>query len=216
MRKKSRQSRSGTRSTRESPAEHAGEVIGFNDAVREAKQILAQFESGQMRLGELADRVEPAYGQGTIKKFAKAIGIAQCTLERYRDVYRAWKDISAPGRESLCYAVMRELAAHPGRAQIVSNHPSITRREASEEMRAYRQQNGESRRPTADDENDVSKPTWAGRRLLVANKAAGDARVEDWTRFPLDGGVLQAVREAAEAWRRLLEHLEQQSLSQAA
>jgi hypothetical protein len=110
-------------------------TIPYNDAVREAKQILAQLRASeskvQWRLGELADKVEPAYRQNTLKKFAEAIDIEPCTLERYRDVYRAWKHIPAPERESLSYAVARELATHPRRAEIVRDNPQITKREAA-------------------------------------------------------------------------------------
>jgi len=60
-------------------------------------------------------------------------------------------------------------------------------------------------------EEQVSPDTWNGRRMLVANKAAGDARIEDWTKFALKEGVFQAVKNTADAWRRLVEHFEQQS-----
>ena len=67
--------------------------LQFDDAVREAKQILARIEAehrqDQMRLGELADKVHTTYGGRSLPKFAKAIGIASCTLHRYRSVYRA-------------------------------------------------------------------------------------------------------------------------------
>src|SRR5260370_25872344 len=95
------------------------EPIPFNDAIREGKEILAQKSASeskcQWRLGELADKVETAYREGTLKRFAKAIGISGCTPWRYRDVYRAWKDISAPGRGTFSHPVARRVAApsHP-------------------------------------------------------------------------------------------------------
>src|SRR5262245_41433458 len=88
--------------------------IPFDDAVREGKKILADADRGQWRLGELAHNVEKKYGEQKLAKFADAIGVAPCTLARYRDVYRAYEeyeDICAPGRESIpSYAVLRELA----------------------------------------------------------------------------------------------------------
>jgi Protein of unknown function (DUF3102) len=67
--------------------------------------------------------------------------------------------------------------------------------------------------PTAADESpppeEISENTWLGRRLIVANKAAGDAWLEDWTQFELDAVVMDAVRATAEAWRKLVEYLEQ-------
>src|SRR5262245_42978698 len=68
-------------------------AIFYDDAVEEAKKILKQFDSGQMRLGELADKIEPKYGEHTLERFAADIGVAPCTLERYRSVYRAWPEI---------------------------------------------------------------------------------------------------------------------------
>src|SRR5262249_34897845 len=56
--------------------------INYDEAVTEAKQIIAQMDSSRwrMRLGELADKVEKAYGEARLKRFAAEIGIAACTL----------------------------------------------------------------------------------------------------------------------------------------
>jgi len=110
----------------------------YQDAVLEGKEILKQIdaaERGQLRLGELAAKLETVYGDRTLAKFAVDLGIAKCTLARYRDVYRAWRDISAPGRESVSYAVLRELATHPDREEIIRKDPNITKREAHDQMR---------------------------------------------------------------------------------
>jgi len=128
------------------------DTISFDDAVREGKAIVAKIEDakraledaerGQLRLGELAAKVETKYKDRTLAKFAKAIGIAPCTLARYRDVFRAYEayeDICAPGRESIPpYAVLRELATHPDREQIIRKHPDLTKREAQERMHKLR------------------------------------------------------------------------------
>jgi hypothetical protein len=116
------------------------DTIPFNDAVSTGKKILAQIadvtDSGQWQLGELADRVEPKYRDRTQARFAKALGIAPCTLKRYLSVYRAWKGIiGAPGPQSVSYSVLRELATHPQRAQILRDNPKITKQEAHEKMR---------------------------------------------------------------------------------
>ena len=65
----------------------------YDAAVAEAKQITQNMETaewGRMRLGELASQVETQYGENKLKQFAKDIGMALCTLERSRSVYRAW------------------------------------------------------------------------------------------------------------------------------
>jgi hypothetical protein len=132
------------------------DTISFDEAVREGKEIVANAERGQWRLGELADSVEKKYGERKLAKFADAIGVAPCTLARYRDVYRKWKDICAPGRESMPpYAVLRELAqfaTHPKCKQLIQDNPKITKREAyelrrklkgDEEEKQEQQQEGE-------------------------------------------------------------------------
>src|SRR6266481_5382098 len=76
------------------------ETIPFDEAVREGKEILARSadaERDQLRLGEIADKLEPKYDDQTLAKYAKRIGIEQSTLNHYRTVYRHWKDILPPG-----------------------------------------------------------------------------------------------------------------------
>lgn len=191
------------------------EQIPYNDAVREGKELVHRLDSevDRMRLGELAHKVEPVYGEGTLKKFADAIGIVKCTLERYRTVYRAWADISAPGLK-LSYAVARALAKHPDRAEIVTSNPDITKREAEDRARKYRAESGDDEPDAGDeadddagDEPELSESAWAGRMLIAANKAAGAARIEEWTRFEVGPGLMHAVEQTADAWRRLVEHL---------
>jgi hypothetical protein len=46
-----------------------------------------------MRLGALADAVAKEYGTDKLGQFAADIGINRNTLERYRSVYRDWKEI---------------------------------------------------------------------------------------------------------------------------
>ena len=58
--------------------------IDFDAAVHEAKQLLKQISSNQIRLGELADKLEPKYGARKLGRFAAELGIAACTVERYR------------------------------------------------------------------------------------------------------------------------------------
>jgi excisionase family DNA binding protein len=115
----------------------APEVIRYEDAVSQGKELVSELEAvaarNQLQLGELADRVETKYKDRTLARFAKDIGVVECTLKRYRDVYRAWKstNICAPGRKSFPpYAVLRELETHPDKEKIIQEHPNITKREA--------------------------------------------------------------------------------------
>src|SRR6516162_5690696 len=116
------------------------DTIPYDKAVREGQAILAEIEvaeRGQLRLGELAHKLEKKYGDRTLAKFAAEIGVAKCTLDRYQTVYRAWEGKLAPGPISTSYAVLRELATHPDREQIIRNNPHLTKREAQGLVRKH-------------------------------------------------------------------------------
>jgi hypothetical protein len=124
------------------------DTIPFDDAVREGKEIVARLEDiereSHWRLGELADKLEPKYNDRTLAKFAEAIGIAACTLERHRSVYRKWKAI--PAARPVSYAVLRALQDHPDRATIVEKQPNLTEREARKLMQGHRRASGKQRK----------------------------------------------------------------------
>jgi hypothetical protein len=95
-----------------------------------------------MRLGELADRVEPKYGDKTLLKFATAIGLSVATVNRCRSVYRAWKKNEIRG-SSPKFGVLQALAAHPEKDEIIKANPKLTVRKARTLMRDYRKAQGE-------------------------------------------------------------------------
>jgi hypothetical protein len=158
------------------------EPIDFHEAVIEGKKILKEIDvaqRGQLRLGELADQLQIAYGDRNLAKFAQEIDLAACTLARYRDVYRAWKNIRAPGRESPSYAVLRELATHPDREKIIHDDPKITKREAHDLMR--KQANATKEKQEQDQWDDWLKHNrvWFKELCKIVNEAARTATVVD-------------------------------------
>jgi hypothetical protein len=112
-------------------------TLDYDAAVAEAKQIIATEQSGHWRLGELAAQVETQYGKKTLKKFAEDIGVAKCTLERLRSVWRAWEPI--PAAPPKFYSIAQALQDHPNRGKIIEERPNITTREARDLMREHRQ-----------------------------------------------------------------------------
>ena len=191
-------------------------TINYDAAVREGQQIVAKMERVQWRrLCELADGIEPRYGEQTLARFAADIGVVPCTFERRMSVYQAWK--SAPGPECYppCFAVARELQSHPDRFAIIKNNPNITKREASELARQWREQE------QADDADDgaeqVALPLrastrrdnnerWVNTLIQFSNEAVSDAdRVRDKAvRFAgMANGEMEA--ELRDALRALLE-----------
>jgi hypothetical protein len=152
-------------------ASAAEETIEFQAACVEGKAILGKIEEaerGQLRLGELAHKVvHPTYGDRTMAKFAEALGISKCTLDRYRTVYRAYAGILAPGAkiEIPPYTVLRELAPHQNCAQIIKDKPNLTKREAQAIMRKHRgteeeKQKEEKQKQTQEEEWFKHKRKW--------------------------------------------------------
>jgi hypothetical protein len=143
----------------------------YDAAVAEGKQIVQKIEraeSGRMRLGELADRVRTKYGENKLKQYAKEIGMALCTLERSRSVWRAWKDKSATPPN---FSVAQELQTLPNCAQIVKSNPNITVREARKERLAHKEREQQQANPV-----DKMKKRFED-LLLHVSKVVGDAEI---------------------------------------
>jgi len=183
--------------------------IDYDEAVVLGRALVSSIESGNWRLGELAHRVEPKYGDRTLERFGGEIGIAGCTLERRRSVFRAYIGMNpAPGPESN-YSALRELAKHPDRFAIVAKKPSITKKEAMEIMRGWREQIGFVVDDVDDDDDEscaVPAPIAEvpkeralkepGQVIHIAQKIAGLARYLRKYRGPLDDGTIQFLRDA--------------------
>jgi hypothetical protein len=156
------------------------DTIPYDDAVCEGKEIVGRIdnaERGQLRLGELAAKLEPKYKDRTLAKFAAEIRIAKCTLDRYRTVYRAWEGKLAPGPISPSYAVLRELATHPEREQIIGKNPNLTKREAHERMRTLDNDTKEKRQQDQEDDWLRDNQRWFKRVCTLANEASKAASV---------------------------------------
>ena len=162
----------------------------FDEAVREGKEILAQIdqaERGQFRLGALAHQVKTKYNDRSLARFAKEIGIAKCTLERYRTVYRAWEGKLAPGPISTSYAVLRELATRPEREQIISKYPDLTKRDAHDKMRKLK--GNAKKKQQEEQENEWLKHDrkWFKDLVAIASEASRVAgMLDEYTPEQLD------------------------------
>jgi hypothetical protein len=108
------------------------DVIPFDQADTAIGVILAKIKEAEylpMLIGEIADKTEPKYGDSTMEKLAEKRGMKLSTLNHYRTVYRAWKDILPPGAK-FPFAVLRELAAVPNRAELLMAEPNMSKRRA--------------------------------------------------------------------------------------
>jgi hypothetical protein len=195
------------------------DIIPYERAVNEGKEIVLEIEAaerGQLRLGELADKVEPKYGDRTQAKLATEIGVAKCTLDRYRTVYRAWAGNLAPGPNLVPqYAVLRELATHPEREQIIRQNPNLTKREARDKMRDHKRASGEKQKQ--DQEEDWLKHSrkWFEDLVVLANEVSSAAGVVDECTpeqldtllQAVDPGSLMYVRRGGRRLFKLANHL---------
>jgi hypothetical protein len=120
--------------------------IKFDIAVKEGKQImtLVRTKQDQWRLGELADRIEPKYGDQTLQKFAGAINCEYVLLKDYRTTFQAWPEKA--GRPA--FQIARALNPHPQRFRIVNNEPNLTLRQARHKMKMWRMEHRQPRTQT--------------------------------------------------------------------
>lgn len=194
-------------------------TIPYDDGVREGKAIIAKHEASRARmmwrLGELADRLEPRYGEKTRARFAEAIGMVGCTLDRICSTYRAWKDeISAPG-PNLSWAAMRVLVDHPKRAEIVNKNPNITKREAEAECKKQKQPT--AKRETKPD-SKAETQRWFTDLLVRVNHAVRDLKMTEGRarnrlqrlelQEVIEPALLPTLRQGGEAWIKLANNLE--------
>jgi hypothetical protein len=182
--------------------------IDFNKAVTEGKRLVTSIERNQMRLGELADQVTTQYGKQTLKRFAEAIGMVPCTLERQRSVFRQYKD--SGGVAGIYFSVAQALAKHPDRAKIISDHPNITAREARAEMRAYRQRQ-EPREANAGWTVEEAKrwfKDWVGRASQAIEDGPAIDNVDpNVLKQAIEPTLLDTPVKGAAAWEKLVKRL---------
>lgn len=206
------------------PTAEAATTIKYEDAVSEGKKVCASIERSQMRLGEIADKIEKRYGDNTLARFAREIGIAPCTAERYRSVYRSWATNSAAPPD-LPWGVARELQAHPDRAKLVKKNPQMSTRDARLLMKQHRNKQPDA---TPVRWQEVEARRWFRGLVTRANQAIRDIHLADGKRqSPLDDadaatiqqlrqvlreqvehGLLKTLRRGAENWLKLADHLE--------
>jgi hypothetical protein len=175
----------------------ASDIIPFEEGVAECREIVLKIEEaerGQLRIGEVADNLEPKYKDRTIAKFATEIGIAKCTVDRYRTVYRAWAGKLAPGPNLVpSYAVLRELATHPEREQIIAKHPDTTKREARDRMRKHNGTAKEAKEAAQESQWLKHYRKWFKDLVALANDASRAADVPDLCTSEQLADLLQAV-----------------------
>ena len=122
-------------------AEQPATQISYDDkAIAKGKKLAATLKSGdevEWELGKMADQLETKkYGNNTLARFAKDIGLPADRLNWCRSVYRKYKDKDIKG-PALKFAVLQALQAHPLRDKIIEERPNLTKREARTLMKDH-------------------------------------------------------------------------------
>ena len=137
------------------------DLIQFDEAVAQARQHIEAVQYHERKLGELADRLEPKYGDETLAKFAEEIGVSVAHLSRCRSTYRAYKDQDIK-ETTPNFAVLAALQAHPLRAEIIkAKSPNLTVRQARTHMRDYRLGLGQTQAQPPDQAEQAQANAWA-------------------------------------------------------
>jgi hypothetical protein len=171
------------------------DTIPWDDALAEGKEIVARINArpedtarDQFRLGEIADKVETKYNDGTQVRLAAELGIVSSSLKRYCSVYRAWKgiNIGALGPQSVSYSVLRELATHPKREEIVRANPNITKRQAQQEMSNLKDADKEKKKEAKgkqEPEWDRDTRGWYNKQVVAIDAVTDELNkaMEKWT-----------------------------------
>jgi hypothetical protein len=91
-----------------------------------------------MRLGQIADELEPKYGDATLARYAQELKMNLNTLQNCRSVYRTWHE-DPRVKQFPKFSVAKALVRHPDRAKIVEANPDITEREAIQKAKEFKE-----------------------------------------------------------------------------
>jgi hypothetical protein len=103
------------------------------DDIALGKRLVKQHTTNHVALGELANKIETKYGDGTLEDFAEVIGIAYSTLKNCRHVYRKWKNSPTKPKN---FSVAKVLASYKDKDQYIAVWPNATEKEARAHVRA--------------------------------------------------------------------------------
>jgi hypothetical protein len=155
-----------------------------------------QAAKSQWTLGDLASRVEIAYGDGKLQEYAEDIGVDYRTLLDYRTVARAYEKSE---RSDLPWSVHRVLAAQEDRVKLVTD-PKLTYRAAQALIRGRKELVATPGIPPLEEETWLSR-AYTLLRPLIAERTGievpAQARVS--IGFPLQKG--QGTDTVGQAWQ---------------
>lgn len=111
--------------------------IPYAKGVAEAKRIVASIAKNMWRLAEITAKLEPKYGDKTLERFAKDVGLTLRTLRKYRQTYLRFG--SSKGGCAPHFSILEKLVSVPDAEKIIERHPKLTYRQAKEIARRPRE-----------------------------------------------------------------------------
>jgi hypothetical protein len=108
----------------------------YQEAVREGRILAESVDRNNWRLGEIADQLEPVYGDKTLERFADDIGMNYQSLKYCKATYRAWPHHN---RRPKTWSVAKALIKHPQKYHIIETEPDITVSQAILAMEQFKE-----------------------------------------------------------------------------
>lgn len=182
------------------------QTIPYDKAVAEGKAIVGQLESNCWRLADLANQIEPKYGNDTLGKFATEIGLKTGTVSNYRSMARAW-----PESTQRCgYRICRALLSLPNKEAVVRDNPHLTETQARELVNKYNARFSVAIDNDEDAINEQPKSSEAESnwRMSLSNMAEEaiflpeywKQEFGEWQNFNADSSMITLAQKAAAAW----------------
>jgi hypothetical protein len=184
--------------------------IPWAEAVKRGRECVARASDIQWELGELANNIEPKYGEETLERLAAELDVNPGTLKNYRTVFRAF-----PGKEprgSNSFKVCDVFTSQEDRLKLVARR-KWTVAEATKYVKKRREkqlEKEESEREPDEPEDEEDTPETKWQRSL--SNHAGDAIAMislwkklfgDWRKFKVPSDLVTLATRAAEEWNEL-------------
>jgi hypothetical protein len=131
-------------------------TIPYDEAVIKGKKIMLEIGNRQWELADLANHLEPKYGEQTLARYAIAIDVKYRTLQKLRSVARAWPQMTRA--RNISFGIAADLMAQADREQIVEGNPLLTQGQARTLIKDRRKELEESGMRVEEREEEVILP----------------------------------------------------------
>jgi hypothetical protein len=203
------------------PQQPVETLVSWDQAIKRGKECLVRASDIQWELGELADRIEPKYGDETLKKFAEELTVSPLTLRNYRAVFRAFPQKNL--RRFNSFGVCAVFASQEDRLKLVAKR-TWTVTEANKFIKARKEKllekaNNERGPDTVEEEDEQTEnPEERWQRSLsnytgdiLAMTSLWKKQFGDWRKFKVPSDLMKLALQAEEIWSELVHELREKT-----